>query len=108
VLKTADIIDLETAQKLVLASQKDNNLKIKFENSPKSGKEFKFIIDSIQRFSEPSELEIAYDGSDFDIDQKGKISFPITGINEFKIVKVDIPDENNQSFLINFSEPLEK
>ena len=108
ILKTADDIDLETAKKLVLASQKGNKLKIKFESNVKSGKEFKFIIDSIQRFSEPSELEIAYDGSDFDIDQKGKIDFPITGINEFKIVKVDVPDENNQSVLINFSEPLEK
>ncbi|MEO8254633.1 MAG: MG2 domain-containing protein, partial [Flavobacterium sp.] len=108
VLKTADDIDLETAQKLVLASQKGNNLKIKFESGVKSGKEFKFIIDSIQRFTEPSELEIAYDGSDFDIDQKGEISFPITGINEFKVVKVNVPDENNQSVLINFSEPLEK
>ena len=108
VLKTADDIDLETAKKLVLASQKGNNLKIKFESAVKSGKEFKFIIDSIQRFTEPSELEIAYDGSDFEIDQKGKISFPITGINEFKVVKVNVPDENNQSILINFSEPLEK
>jgi uncharacterized protein YfaS (alpha-2-macroglobulin family) len=108
VLKTADDIDLETAQKLVEASQKGNKLKIKFDNSVKSGKEFKFIIDSIQRFSEPSELEIAYDGNDFDIDQKGKIDFPITGINEFKVIKVEIPDENNQSVSINFSEPLEK
>nr|WP_253202525.1 MG2 domain-containing protein [Flavobacterium sp. MC2016-06] len=108
VLKTADNIDLETAAKLVLASQKGNNLKIKFNNTVKSGKEFRFIIDSIQRFSDPSELEIAYDGSDFDIDQKGKINFPITGINEFKVINVQIPDENNQSVEINFSEPLEK
>ncbi|MRX37832.1 hypothetical protein GJU43_00955 [Flavobacterium sp. LC2016-23] len=108
VLKTADDIDSEMAQKLILASQKGNTLKIKFDKNVKSGKEFKFTIDSIQRFSEPSELEIAYDGTDFDIDQKGKIDFPITSINEFKVIKVDVPDENNQSVLINFSEPLEK
>ena len=108
VLKTADNIDIETAKKLVEAKQKGNNLKIKFDNSPASGKEFHFIIDSIQRFSEVSNLEILYDGSDFDIDQKGQIDFPITNINEFKIVKVEVPEGSNQSVLINFSEPLEK
>jgi len=108
VLKTADNIDIETAEKLVEAKQKGNNLKIKFDNSPASGKEFHFIIDSIQRFSEASNLEILYDGSDFDIEQKGQIDFPITNINEFKIVKVEVPEGSNQSVLINFSEPLEK
>ncbi len=108
VLKTADNIDIETAKKLVEAKQKGNNLKIKFEKNSGSGKEFHFIIDSIQRYAEATNLEIIYDGSDFDIDQKGQIDVPITNINEFKIVKVEVPDGSNQSVLINFSEPLEK
>ena len=108
VLKTADNIDLETAKKLVEARQKGNNLKIKFQKNSGSGKEFNFIIDSIQRYSEATTLEILYEGSDFDIDQKGQIDFPITSINEFKVVKVEVPDGNNQSVSINFSEPLEK
>ncbi len=108
VLKTADNIDIETAKKLVSANQKGNNLKIKFEKNSGSGKEFNFIIDSIQRYSEATNLEILYDGSDFDIDQKGQLDFPITSINEFKIIKVDVPEGSNQSVLINFSEPLEK
>jgi uncharacterized protein YfaS (alpha-2-macroglobulin family) len=108
VLKTADVIDLETAKKLVLASHNGKNLTIKFDKAASSGKEFKFIIDSIQRLPEESNLEISYDGNDFDIEQKGKMDFPITSINEFKIIKVEIPDENNRSVLINFSEPLEK
>ncbi|MBF4493971.1 hypothetical protein IR010_15590 [Flavobacterium sp. MR2016-29] len=108
VLKTADFIDLETAKKLIEAKQKGNNLKIKFDAKSGSAKEFNFIIDSIQRYSEATNLEILYDGSDFDIDQKGQIDVPITNINEFKIVKVEVPDGSNQSLTINFSEPLEK
>jgi uncharacterized protein YfaS (alpha-2-macroglobulin family) len=108
VLKTADNIDIETAKKLVSANQKGNNLKIKFEKKSGSGKEFNFIIDSIQRYSEASNLEIVYDGNDFDIDQKGQLDYAISNINEFKIVKVEVPDGSNQSVLINFSEPLEK
>ena len=108
VLKTADNIDVETAKKLVLASQKGNNLSIKFEKTSGSGKEFNFIIDSIQRFSEPTSLDIVYDGNDFDIEQKGKIVYPVTSVNEFKIIQVEASKEGNQSVSINFSEPLEK
>ncbi|WP_428230239.1 alpha-2-macroglobulin family protein [Flavobacterium sp.] len=108
VLKTADNIDIETAQKLVSANQKGDNLKIKFEKKSGTGKEFNFIIDSIQRYDEATNLEIKYDGNDFDIDQKGQLDYAITSINEFKIVKVDVPEGSNQSVLINFSEPLEK
>lgn len=108
VLKTADNMDVETAKKLVTASQNGKEVKIKFEKQTGTAKEFRFKIDSIQRFLEASNLEIAYDGSDFDIEQKGQLDYPITGVNEFKIVKVDIPEGNNQSLLINFSEPLEK
>lgn len=108
VLKTADNIDLETAIKLVSASQKGNDLKIKFEKKSGSAKEFNFIIDSIQRYDEATNLEIEYDGNDFDIDQKGQLDYPISSINEFKIVKVDVPEGSNQSVLINFSEPLQK
>ncbi|OXB24498.1 hypothetical protein B0A80_07355 [Flavobacterium tructae] len=108
VLKTADNMDVETAKKLVTAHQNGKEVKIKFEKQTGTAKEFRFKIDSIQRFLEASNLEIAYDGSDFDIEQKGQLDYPITGVNEFKIVKVDIPEGNNQSLLINFSEPLEK
>lgn len=108
VLKTADNMDVETAKKLVTASQNGKEVKIKYEKQTGTAKEFRFKIDSIQRFLEASNLEIAYDGSDFDIEQKGQLDYPITGVNEFKIVKVDIPEGNNQSLLINFSEPLEK
>ncbi|MFH6947130.1 alpha-2-macroglobulin [Flavobacterium sp. FlaQc-51] len=108
VLKTADNIDIETAIKLVSASQKGNDLKIKFEKKSGTAKEFNFIIDSIQRYDEATNLEIEYDGNDFDIDQKGQLDYAISSINEFKIVKVDVPEGSNQSVLINFSEPLEK
>jgi uncharacterized protein YfaS (alpha-2-macroglobulin family) len=108
VLKTADNIDIETAKKLVQAKQEGHNPEIKFDSSPVSGKEFHFIIDNIKRYSEETNLEILYDGSDFYIEQKGKIDFPVTGIEQFKVVKVEVPEGGNQSVLINFSEPLEK
>ncbi|MFD1603744.1 alpha-2-macroglobulin [Flavobacterium artemisiae] len=108
VLKTADEMDLETAIKLVSATQKGKDLKIKFDKKEGTAKEFHFIIDSIQRFDEASNVEIAYDGSDADIDQKGEQDYAVSSIKEFKVVKVEVPEGTNQSVLINFSEPLEK
>ncbi|PZX93949.1 hypothetical protein DOS84_08375 [Flavobacterium aquariorum] len=108
VLKTADNIDFETAKKLVEANHGGNDLKIVFEKSNAVGKEFKFRIDSIQRLNSKSNLEIKYDGTDYEVDQNGTIDFPITALNEFKVIKTEISEENNQSLTINFSEPLEK
>jgi len=107
-LKTADKIDFETAKKLISAQQKGKEMNIKFVQSPAMATEFKFIIDSVQRFSEESNLEINYDGDDFDIDQKGKIDYPVTAKNDFKVVNVQLPEGNNQMMLVNFSEPLKK
>jgi uncharacterized protein YfaS (alpha-2-macroglobulin family) len=109
VLKTADNMDFETAKKLVEAENENNNLKIIFEKSNAVGKEFKFRIDSIERWDSASNnLEIKYDGTDYGMDQKGTIDFPITGLNEFKVIKTEMSEGNNQSLTINFSEPLEK
>lgn len=107
-LKTADNIDLETAKKLISAEQKGKDLKIKFDKTLNSGTEFKFIIDSIQRFPEETNVAISYDGSEFDIDQKGKIDYLIAAKDTFKVMKVEIPEGNVQALYINFSDPLQK
>ncbi|SFB11748.1 hypothetical protein SAMN05660845_1710 [Flavobacterium swingsii] len=107
-LKTADNIDFETAQKLVTAEQNGKNIAVKFIKSTSTSTEFKFIIDSIQRSDNDSNLEILYDGNDFDIDQKGKIDYTIIGKDNFKVVNVSIPEGDNQTLLINFSDALQK
>ncbi|WP_300569200.1 MG2 domain-containing protein [Flavobacterium sp.] len=107
-LKTADNIDLETAQKLVTAEQEGKNLAVKFIKSLSTPTEYKFIIDSIQRFDNDSKIKILYDGDDFDIDQKGEIEYDIAGKDNFKVVNVDIPEGDNQTLLINFSDALQK
>ena len=107
-LKTADNLDFETAQKLVSAEQDGKKLAVKFLKASSTATEFKFIVDSIQRFDNDSKIEIAYDGNDFDIDQKGTIDYAIIGKDNFKVVDVSIPEGENQTLLINFSDALQK
>ncbi len=107
-LKTADEVSFEDAQKIIEAEQGSNDLKIKFDKALSTKTEFKFVIDSIQRFDDDSEIEIKWDGDPIDVDTKSSVKFPIPGKNNFKVTKIEIGDENNQSLLINFSDELKQ
>ena len=107
-IKTADNLSFEEVQKIIQATQKDKDLKIKFDKATSSQTEFKFMIDSIQRFETDSKINIKWDGDDVDIDQKGKVEVAIPGKNQFKVLTIQVGDVNNQSVLINFSDPLKK
>ncbi|HJS00405.1 MAG TPA: hypothetical protein VJ780_05675, partial [Flavobacterium sp.] len=108
VLKTADVVDLESVIKLVSAQQNGNNLAVKFDKSIPSGTEFSFVIDKIQRLSTESKVEIDFDESALEADNKDKIEYIVAAKNDFKVIKVDVPEGNNQTLSINFSEPLLK
>ena len=105
-LKTADDISFTDAQKLIEAEQGNTNLKIKFDKLLSTKTEFKFIIDSIKRFDHDSEIEINWNGDQIDVDTKNTLQFKIPGKNNFKVLKIEIGDDNNQSLLINFSDEL--
>jgi uncharacterized protein YfaS (alpha-2-macroglobulin family) len=107
-LKTADALSLEDAKKLLSASQQGKDLKIKFDKDKSTATEFKFVVDSIQRPEEDGEIKIAWDGDDADISRKGSLVFPISGKDNFKVLKIEVGDNNNQTLLINFSDPLNK
>ncbi len=108
VLKTADDITFEDAQKIIEAEQGSTDLKIKFDKAASTKTEFKFVIDSIQRYDEDSEIEIKWDGDCIDADNKSELKFAIPGKTNFKVLKIEIGDENNQSLLINFSDELKQ
>ena len=107
-IKTADNLSFEDAQKLLQVTQNDEDLKVTFDKATSTSTEFKFTIEKIKRFDDDSEITIAWDGDDVDIDQKGEVKFPIPGKNQFKVLDIKIGDENNQSLLINFSDPLKR
>lgn len=103
--QSSDNLTLEEAKKLVTAKQQGKDLKVKFKPNKTLQNNFEFYIDSIQRPNEDSEIEIFWDGSPLDIDQKGNLKFPISGKNNFKIVNVDLSDDE-EAITINFSDPV--
>ena len=107
-ISTSDNLDLETAKKLVKVNQNGKQLSVKFDKELSSEKEFKFVVDSIQRFEEDSKINIDWSGKDFGIDQKGTLEYEIPGKNNFKIISAEVQEDNNQVLLLNFSDPLKK
>lgn len=107
-LRSADVMPLETAVKLVKVTQKGKTVKVTFDASVKEGNQFFFKIDSIQRFVEDSDILISWDGTPFSIDSKGEYPITIPGKNNFTIIDVTVTDTGDQLVEINFSDPLKK
>src|SRR5690606_36472226 len=105
-LQSADVLDFETASKLVEASQNGKKLKVKFDKAFSTKTDFRFIIDSIARPEEDGKILISWNGKPFDIDQKGELEYDIPGKNNFKVVGTEVGDQDNQSLFINFSDPI--
>lgn len=104
----SDEVELEIISKVIKARQKDNDLKIKVLKSSQSKTEFNFVIDSIQRYVEDTDVVIEWDGNSEDINQKGSMEFQIPGKNNFKVVSAEVKPEESQVLLINFSDPLSR
>ena len=107
-LKTADQMDFETAYKLISAEQNGKKLKVKFEKNSGSATEFKFIIDSLERYKLDTNLKITYDGTSFEMDQKGTINYNVVAKDKFAVVKASVSKDSNETLLLNFSDPLSK
>ncbi len=107
-LSASDQLDLETAQKLIKARQKGNDITVKFDQNIQRSRQFEFTIDSIQRFEEDSELEVSWSGKSFDIDSEGKETVVIPGKNNFSVLDISVSNMDQQYININFTDPLKK
>src|SRR5690606_37517848 len=106
VLKSADELQTETASKIISATQKGQSLPIKIDKELSTPTEFKFVIDSITRYDADSKILINYDGKSAGVDQKDQLEYEIAGRDSFKVVNVQVPDGDNRTLLINFSDPV--
>ncbi|QTE24326.1 alpha-2-macroglobulin family protein [Polaribacter cellanae] len=108
VVKSADIISLENAKKLIKASQKGVSKNIVWNETIQNGKFFEFKIDSINRFVEDSKLEVSWNGKAINADNKGENSILIAGKNNFTVASINIVNKTEQYISINFSDALKK
>ncbi len=108
VLKTADILKLENAKKLIKASQNDKKLAIKWNEADSLSTKFLFKIDSVQRFEDDSNVNFSWSGKTIDVDNEGESELKIVGKSNFSILNVKVIQSPEQYLKINFSDPLKK
>ncbi len=108
IIKLADATMFEDVQSLIQASQEGKALNITWEEGIDVAQNFEFKIDSIHRKIEDSKIKVTWDGNTVKADNKGENEIIIPGINNFKIVDVNVHQSPEQYLSINFSDPLKK
>jgi len=107
-LKTSDDMEFAIAKKLVTAEQDGRKLPIRFDGKAGTATDFHFIIDSIQRKTQNSQIKISWNGKDAGVDREDSQMFDIPGKDNFKVISMTPQQGDNQTLLINFSDPLRK
>lgn len=102
-----DIVSYETAQKSISAKMGGKKIAVKFLSQGKANS-FTIIFDSIPRPNAEETLEISWTSDEVSSENKQPFSFTVPEKGSFKVVSVSADDNTNQSFVINFSEPLHK
>lgn len=107
-LKTSDDLEAAIAKKLVTARQDGRNLPIRFDANAGSPSQFYFVIDSIERKATDNKITINWNGKPHDIDREGSTEFTVPGKDNFKVITMQPAPGDNQTLLINFSDPIRK
>ncbi|KGO91552.1 alpha-2-macroglobulin family protein [Flavobacterium subsaxonicum] len=107
-LKASDNLDIAVAKKLVTAQQDGRQLPIRFDANAGTPTEFHFVIDSIQRKAQDSKIKISWNGKPYDIDREGSEEYTVPGKDNFKVITIEPAAGDNQTLLINFSDPIRK
>lgn len=107
-LKTSDQMDIATARKIVTAEQDGKPLAIRFDDIAGTATEFRFIVDKINRKVQNGIITIHWNGNSVGIDKQDSMDFEIPGKDNFKVIGLSTEMRDNQTLLINFSDPLRK
>ncbi len=107
-LRSADVISLEDAKKLVSASQGKTGLSVVWDEAYEQSKYFEFKIDSIKRNVEDSKVDVSWNGKPINAKNKGENFITIPGKNNFTIIETEVHQSPEQYLSINFSDPLKK
>ncbi len=103
----ADNFKFEDLKEIVeIEGSKD--AKLKFLKVGNSTTQYRFTLDSINKYDEDTNVQVKYDGDNLDIDKDGKIDQKIPGSKELEIVSAKVVKDKGEVININFSEPLSK
>ncbi len=104
-LTTADYETEENVEGLLEAKQKGKALKVSWNHSL-DGITHHFVVDSIRRRTDPSEVELAWNGDALGIDLEGSKQVTIPAQGDFKVLDNETFNDPEQYLKLKFSDPL--
>ena len=109
-VETADFAETHAVEKMLSATQKSKRKKIRWQHYPEL-KKHHFVIDSILRTDDPSEVYLQWDLAQLGI-KNANIKLPktieIPSISDFSVMNVKVINEPEQVVEIYLSDPVNK
>ncbi len=106
VMKTADVIDGEKVEKIIIAKQDGRKLPVIWTHDT-DRKTHVFQIDSIKREEKSGKLDLEWNGNEIEVSNSGSASVEIPANTDFRIVNVKVIQEPEQFVTLSFSDPLD-
>ncbi|NBC82542.1 MAG: hypothetical protein GVY19_04090 [Bacteroidetes bacterium] len=107
IVRTADVMDINRLKKVMQARQKNKSLPIQWFQG-ENPTTFHFIIDSVKRREEKSEVVIEWNGNPINLDIKGNKSVHIPSLSDFEILDIQIVHQPTQYLNLRFSDPIKE
>ncbi len=105
---TADIMESESAEKLLKATFEDNKVEIIWQHDS-NGRKHSFTIENLKRYDEKSGiLKIEWNGKLLEIENKGEKNIEVPALNKFEIIEAKVIQNPEQHIQIRFSDILLK
>ncbi len=106
-VNTADAVKSEDLPKILTVKYPGKDLHVKWSSGADMLSHF-FVIDSIERKDERSELLLEFDGDDIDADQEFALETKIPALGEFYLMNARVYQEPQQYLRLQFSDPLDE
>lgn len=104
-LETADVEDGKQVEKLLTASQTNNNLKISWQHND-AAKSHHYIIENIDRQKSASNIDLRWDGKPMNMEVKGERQVAVPALGDFKVLDVVAVNEAQQYASVQFSDAI--
>lgn len=105
ILFTADFADNSAVEKILIAQQDGNSLKVSWSHTSE-GKQHSFIIEEVTRKEAASKVNLTFLGAGLGVEHDEDREVEIPALGDFKVTNVRVEQGSSQNVVIQFSDPL--
>ncbi len=106
VVNSSDPVDGSLIEKILSAKQHLRQLRITWNHADGNKKHY-FTVNEVERTNDASGVNLAWDASSVGAKAKQETTITVPSLLEFNVVSVMLEEEDHQSIIINFSDPLQ-